>query len=452
MNYTDENKILGISDENKNIKEIRDKFNVPDLSYLMKEEPAKPIVQHLNMVDTGFGMHPDEFNFSNNQVQSMEVSDNETVQNGSDEIEVTDNEVETKQAESSKTVNILEKAKEKIKSKKLAANPDKLINETEYCAKLKRPIVEGMLHELNSKAFDLLMLFGMVQDKYGVARGVDYKYYANLLGISYPTFYSCLKELSSKGFIKYEKELECKTSYKVTIVNNDFSHVKKSDHASYLSLNIEMFVSPEYLNLSILKRKILVWCQLNIGGSASKFKKKGRTISRDDLAAQLNITSKQSLDRAMKELEDTNFYSANKNSYSEKKRNVKLEIDYNGGFAPTTKIVRTITRKNQVSYTINEINIVKNNKPEFDYYLENMLRLYAKINKLTVSAGDKSEIVRLGHQYKKLGVDMYLQYCVLSYEKFGTFEKKYVCKCCSNQLKENKAKENIDNKEMSLRI
>ena len=454
MNHTDENKILGTSDENIKIEEIRNKFSVPDLSYLINGEPAKPIVQHLNMVDTGFGMHPDEFTFSGATTPLMEESEQtEEITNTEENNTMTNNgEIESKlvETEPSKTVSILKEAKDRGKAKNKAANPNKLINETEHCSKLKRPIIEKMLYDLKSKALNLLMLMARVQDKYGIVNGVDYKHYMKLLEISHTTFYKCLNELSEKGFIKYEKELECKTSYKVTIIDNDFSHVKKSDHVSYLSLNIDMFSSPEFLKLPILKRKLLIWSQLNIGGTTSKFKKKGRTITREDLAKQLNVTAYHNLDKSIRELQTTGFYMGKKVECPKKKNKLKVEVVYDGGFMPTSRLVPNKTRKNSVAYLIEEINITKDAKPELDYYLENQLRLQAKINKVNVSDIDKSEIIRLGHQYKKLGSKQYLHYCMLSYDTFGTFEKKYVCKCCSNQLRDNKNRENAENKNMSL--
>lgn len=442
----DKDELFNTNNETDKIKELKEKYNVPDLSYLLNGDT--------NTTPSAKDIVDQELRFRsrhNINTATLDISDKESKINQirkereqEEQAAISRYKEEIKLACSSTTIsstddihtNPTKTSKPKNNKPKKKADTNKLINETEHCAKLKRPIVERLLKEVNSKALMLLIHMARFQNGHGIVNGVDYKYYSDLLKISYTTFYSCLKELSDKEFIEYEKEPNCKTRYKVRIIGNRFAGIKKSSGVSYLSLNIEMFINPTFLTLSVLKQKLLIWSQLNIGGSASKFKKKGRTILRENLAEQLGITSYSNLDRNIRELYETGFYMGKKVECPNTGDRVRLEIYYvEGDEYPHSKIVKNRFPKNKVGYIINEINIVKNEKSELDFFLSNKLSLLCKINKFNIIPSDEEKILRLGHQFKRLSSDEYLGYCILSYQKFGGFEKKYVCKCCSNLLK-----------------
>lgn len=277
----------------------------------------------------------------------------------------------------------------------------KLLSPTTYMCKLKRPIVERLYREVTSQAKDLLIILSLYQNFRGEVQGVYYLDYMCTLGISKQTYYNLLRELEEKEFISIR--VEKKIFRTITILDNSFENLTKEDKVSYMNTNISMFQEKEYLNLSSLARRILIYCQLNIGGMGSKTSRKPFTVYIGTLKERLGVVSSYHVYKAIEEINSTHYYSI-------KTSGTGLLI-------------------------IEQYMIVRNTNSELGNYIENQARYKARISHFVIFSDTLTEIKSLANQYAKVGANTFINFVMKSYEYFNEYNGKYVNKCCKNLLR-----------------
>lgn len=282
-----------------------------------------------------------------------------------------------------------------------AKSNSKLINPTIYMSKLKREISERLYREITSQAKDLLIVLSLYQNKRGEVQGVYYIDYMCILGISKQTYYNLLKELEEKNFITIR--VENKIYRTITIVGNSFENITKEDKVSYMNTNISMFQEKEYLNLSSLARRILIYCQLNIGGTGSKTNRKPFTVHINTLKERLGVVNSYHVYKAIEEINTTHYYS--------------------------------IKTSGTGVLVIEQYMITRNTNSELGNYVENQTRYRARLSHFVIFSDTLTEIKSLANQYAKVGANAFINFVIKSYEHFNEYNGKYVNKCCKNLLR-----------------
>ena len=130
--------------------------------------------------------------------------------------------------------------------------------------KIKDSIIDRMLNEgITGTQIDFFIVISRYQDDHNCSRMVSYRDICEEAHIANPTFYTCMRELEEKGYIKYKQNKE-HGDWDIQILNNDFS-TQESFKDGYLDTNHEIFFDENFFKMTAIEKlltiKVMRTCQ-----------------------------------------------------------------------------------------------------------------------------------------------------------------------------------------------